>query len=219
MPVPTTGGVIRRRLQKDAVYERLLAAVLDGTLEPGQRLRDHELEGLFGVSRTPVRTALARLERLRVVTPSASRVVRVAEADPSQVPELAEVLAAMLLVGWRRLARGEVRDAHGALVRPAGLSPTEMRHCDEAGRAMAGLSLLVDALVTPEGGLLATTTDSAWVPLRHQLRLAGDAVRSDGVERCVDEVDRALAERDAPRGVHALLDLSGAPLLRERVTA
>jgi len=219
VPVPTTGGVIRRRLQKDAVYERLLAAVLDGTFEPGQRLRDHELEEMFAVSRTPVRTALARLERLRVVTSSTSRVVRVAEADPTQVPELTEVLSAMLLVGWRRLARGEVRDAQGAPLRPTGLSPTEMRHCDEPGRALAGLSLLVDALVTPEGGLLATTTDSAWVPLRHQLRLARGSVRADGVERCVDEVDRALVERDAPRGVRALLDLSVAPLLRPRAAA
>ena len=37
--------------------------ILQGTLEPGQRLRDTELAQQLGVSRTPVREALLRLER------------------------------------------------------------------------------------------------------------------------------------------------------------
>ena len=231
MPVPTTdGAVIRRRLQKDEVYERLLAAVLDGSLPPGGRLRDHELEQRFGVSRTPVRMALTRLERLRVVSSSASRVVRVAEADPALVPQLTEMLAALLLVGWRRtVTEGTARRLRGAPVPgsdddgPVGAgaraeggpsrdsSPGAAG--DELRRAVAGCSVLVDGLVTPHGGLLAATTDLAWVPLQHQLRLCADRVRGAAVDRAVRGVDAALRDRDEEAGAAALLELGAARLL------
>ena len=231
MPVPTTdGAVIRRRLQKDEVYERLLAAVLDGSLPPGGRLRDHELEQRFGVSRTPVRMALTRLERLRVVSSSASRVVRVAEADPALVPQLTEMLAALLLVGWRRtVTEGTARRLRGAPVPGSdddgrvGAGPrTEGGPSrdsspgaagDELRRAVAGCSVLVDGLVTPHGGLLAATTDLAWVPLQHQLRLCADRVRGAAVDRAVRGVDAALRDHDEEAGATALLELGAARLL------
>lgn len=233
MPVPTTdGAVIRRRLQKDEVYERLLAAVLDGSLPPGGRLRDHELEQRFGVSRTPVRMALTRLERLRVVSSSASRVVRVAEADPALVPQLTEMLAALLLVGWRRtvadgaaprrlsgapvpggdddgLTGAAAGSARGGHSRSASTGPLG----DELRRAVTGCSVLVDGLVTPHGGLLAATTDLAWVPLQHQLRLCADRVRGAAVDRAVRGVDAALRDHDEEAGATALLELGAARLL------
>ena len=203
MPVPTTeGAVIRRRLQKDEVYERLLAAVLDGTLPAGSRLRDHELEERLGVSRTPVRMALTRLERLRVVSSSASRVVRVAEPDPSLVPLFAEMLAALLVVGWRRTVASGAPSAGlpGASRSPSG---------DEAQRTIVAWSVLVDGLVTPQGGLLAATTDLAWVPLQHQLRLCGARGRAEAAERAVQRVDAALRRHDEAEGERVLLELGG----------
>lgn len=206
MPVPTTdGAVIRRRLQKDEVYDRLLAAVLDGTLPAGTRLRDHELEQRLGVSRTPVRMALTRLERLRVVSSSASRVVRVAEPDPSLVPLFTEMLAALLVVGWRRtLACGD-----GSAGLPGASRPLPD---DEVQRTIASWSVLVDGLVTPRGGLLAATTDLAWVPLRHQLRLCGAQGWVGAVERAVQRVDAALRRHDEAEGERVLLELGGPPV-------
>ncbi|GAA1466994.1 GntR family transcriptional regulator [Microbacterium thalassium] len=46
----------------DEVYRRLGEAILGGELAPGERLRDHDLAERLGVSRTPVREALQRLE-------------------------------------------------------------------------------------------------------------------------------------------------------------
>jgi GntR family transcriptional regulator, vanillate catabolism transcriptional regulator len=43
--------------------DALRSHILDGTLEPGQKLREAELAARFGVSRTPVREALAAIER------------------------------------------------------------------------------------------------------------------------------------------------------------
>ncbi|BBC36244.1 hypothetical protein SGFS_075380 [Streptomyces graminofaciens] len=46
---------------REAVYAKLHAAVLDGEFGPRERLAEMRLAARFGVSRTPVREALARL--------------------------------------------------------------------------------------------------------------------------------------------------------------
>ena len=43
-------------------YARIRAAIRAGTLPPGLRLTETDLASRFGVSRTPVRQAIARLE-------------------------------------------------------------------------------------------------------------------------------------------------------------
>jgi len=55
----------------DQVYVALRAAIVSAELEPGRRLSENELAELLGVSRTPVREALARLrdERLVAIVP------------------------------------------------------------------------------------------------------------------------------------------------------
>ena len=45
-----------------ALYQRVLDAINDGTLRPGERLIENKLAAAAKVSRTPVREALHRLE-------------------------------------------------------------------------------------------------------------------------------------------------------------
>ncbi|MFP3302638.1 MAG: GntR family transcriptional regulator [Caldivirga sp.] len=51
------------RLLVDKVYEELLNAIIQGKFKPGQVLREDKVASMIGASRTPVREALARLER------------------------------------------------------------------------------------------------------------------------------------------------------------
>jgi len=53
--------ITRERLSAD-VHQELLGRIIRGESAPGQRLRDTELAEELGVSRTPVREALLRLE-------------------------------------------------------------------------------------------------------------------------------------------------------------
>jgi len=54
--------VSRQRFSTD-VHQELLVRIIRGEFVPGQRIRDTELAVELGVSRTPVREALLRLER------------------------------------------------------------------------------------------------------------------------------------------------------------
>lgn len=53
---------IQRTFVRQEAYEKLRHWILDGTFAPGKQLRDKELAEQMGVSRTPIREALLRLE-------------------------------------------------------------------------------------------------------------------------------------------------------------
>ena len=83
MPIPKTTDQPQapRRLLRDVVYDKMFAAIIDGTLEFGERLNDDQLVAWLGVSRTPVREAIAKLAEQALVDIEANRYTRI--VDPS----------------------------------------------------------------------------------------------------------------------------------------
>ncbi len=77
----------------DAAYRSLGEAIVDGRLQPGDRLRDVELAALMGISRTPVREALQRLERIGLVEVAANRYTRVASLTDRARTDMREYAA------------------------------------------------------------------------------------------------------------------------------
>lgn len=71
-----------------AVYAELRKRIVDGELRSGDRLREVELASSLGVSRTPVREALKRLENDGLIAYVSSRGVIVAELTAEQAVEL-----------------------------------------------------------------------------------------------------------------------------------
>ena len=59
----------------DAVYELLRSLILDGRLEPGQRLREVEVSKSLGVSRTQLREAFTRLLSDRLLEKTSTGVI------------------------------------------------------------------------------------------------------------------------------------------------
>jgi DNA-binding GntR family transcriptional regulator len=90
---------------RDQAYVVLRAAIVGAELEPGRRLSENQLAELIGVSRTPVRDALARLrdERLVAIVPQLGTFVTFidedAVADAHFVREALEVGAVKLAAG------------------------------------------------------------------------------------------------------------------------
>src|SRR5829696_386205 len=59
----TGPGKTRKRARPQQVYERLRELIIDGRLAPGARIVETDVAARLGVSRTPVRGALQRLQQ------------------------------------------------------------------------------------------------------------------------------------------------------------
>jgi DNA-binding GntR family transcriptional regulator len=79
----------------DQVHDRLLAAVVDGTLAPGQRLTQDELAEMLGVSRQPVSHALQLLRRRGLFVDAGKRGIAVAPIDAQRISDLYQVREAL----------------------------------------------------------------------------------------------------------------------------
>jgi DNA-binding GntR family transcriptional regulator len=95
MPVPERIEPLERDLLRDRAYETLRDAIVDGTLVPGERLRDAELTRWLGLSRTPVREALARLELDGLVETAPQRYTRVTPLDRRAARDAFPLVAAL----------------------------------------------------------------------------------------------------------------------------
>jgi DNA-binding GntR family transcriptional regulator len=95
MPVRKRTIAPARNLLRDQAYARLRDAILDGTLEPGEQLKDAELSEWLGLSRTPIREALARLEEYGLVETAPNRYTRVAPLTGRDARDAFPVVAAL----------------------------------------------------------------------------------------------------------------------------
>jgi DNA-binding GntR family transcriptional regulator len=102
MPVPRSEPT-EHQLLRDTVRDKIHDAIMDGTLEPGERLNDDELIAWLGVSRTPIREALSQLARSGLIEMAPNRYTRVTTPDPAEVIEALQTLG-VLFGGVVRLA-------------------------------------------------------------------------------------------------------------------
>jgi DNA-binding GntR family transcriptional regulator len=75
----------------DRTYQQMLESIADGTLLPGQRIRQAELADTLGVSRQPVSHALHLLKRQGLVEEFGRKGLRVVPLDPCRVMQLYQV--------------------------------------------------------------------------------------------------------------------------------
>jgi DNA-binding GntR family transcriptional regulator len=95
MPVPEQREAVHRSLLRDRAHAALCDAIVAGTLAPGEQLHDAELCAWLGLSRTPVREALSRLEEEGLVETAPQRFTRVTKLERRAVRDTFPVLAAM----------------------------------------------------------------------------------------------------------------------------
>ncbi|MDX3133223.1 GntR family transcriptional regulator [Streptomyces europaeiscabiei] len=125
----------QRTTTPDGVYRTLRAAILDGTVPPGGQLREAHIAADLGISRSPLREALTKLEEEGLVVKIPFRGAFVVEVSARDVAEIASVrlrvepyaaeLSAEALRGpERRQLMQTVEDLHRATEKndiPAGI--------------------------------------------------------------------------------------------------
>lgn len=212
MPVPLSPGPVAgaRTLLKDLVYDRILAAIKDGTLQPGERLNDAALEEWLGVSRTPIRQALGRLSELGLVVIRANASTHVAGPDPNRIGDALETavtlwqsgvhlvmptaddatIEAVVLLYDVAIEAGERAAVGSTGTRPA----TEAMH--DAARSF---------VVRANRPTLAATLRKAEIELAFQIGQFGAAVNWQHALTTLRAARETVARRDVP-GLVAVLE-------------
>lgn len=73
---------------KDRAYQQIRDWIIDGTLEPGEKLAETALAEAVGISRTPVREAMLRLDEEGLVLLATGKVTQVAPLPLEEAPNL-----------------------------------------------------------------------------------------------------------------------------------
>ena len=94
---------------RERAYEHLKASILSGRFNPGERLAEEHLAKELGISRTPIREALHKLESEGLIKPLASRGFVASQDSKDDIEELFEIRA--VLEGYAlRLICGRITD-------------------------------------------------------------------------------------------------------------
>lgn len=190
---------VGRNLLRDAAYQRLRAAIENGTLEPGAVLRGDDLAERLGLSRAPVRDALGRLAAEGLVESKPQSFTRVTPLVEKDVRDAARVVGAM----------------HDLALRAATLGPEQLDRMRAAGERFAAAVRTGDldaALAADDdlhavpvlacGNAAAAMTIERFTPLiRRAERLLWASAHGERSVRLHDELIAALAARDEPRAL------------------
>jgi len=209
---------------RELVFRKLREAILSGRFQPGQRLRERELVGRMGVSRTPIREALRKLELEGLVTTVPYRGPTVTRPTLDGARELYETRAALegqatALFTQRageeavERLRACIREAERALQRrrPEGILAANNAFHDEMA-AGCGNALLQSLITNLRDRIVLLRVESLSYPGRRSRSIS----EHKGIVRMIERRDaagaRALVEEHimhAWRAARAQLLLQG----------
>lgn len=207
MPLSAKVERIEPQLLRARVYDIVKRWIVDGALAPGERLRDAELAHRLGVSRMPVREALARLADEGFVEVAANRWTRVAPANPDDARRIYPIVWTLETLAIR-LAAAYLGDGAFAKMRKAN---ERLRRAIKEGDAVTASrtdrelhAVYVDATGNPE---LIDILSSLKTRLRRlEIVYFGGSVIA---ERSADEHDQlieALARGNVETAVEMVKD-------------
>jgi DNA-binding GntR family transcriptional regulator len=101
VPIPRQKSTSARTLLSDMLYERLRDTIISGELQPGEHLRESEIEEWAGTSKTPVREALDRLNHEGFTEVLPRRVTRVSVLDDTVFADRLETFGALAVAVCR----------------------------------------------------------------------------------------------------------------------
>ncbi|MFS0728303.1 GntR family transcriptional regulator [Paenibacillus sp. 1P07SE] len=95
MPVPKNFVSPARMSAKERAFSQIQRWIIDGTLQPGEKLVDSELAESLGVSRTPIREAFQLLEVQGLVSTHPGKETKVKEIEKGDIFKMYSTMAAL----------------------------------------------------------------------------------------------------------------------------
>jgi DNA-binding GntR family transcriptional regulator len=95
---------------KEKAFHQIQRWIIDGTLEPGEKLYDAEISEALGVSRTPVREALQLLQTQGFIEMYPGRETRVTTISKEDVTHIYPTLAALHALAAEEAAKAVTAD-------------------------------------------------------------------------------------------------------------
>jgi DNA-binding GntR family transcriptional regulator len=214
------GMAIRELVRSGNTVESLTRAIADdivsGVLRPGDRLDENSLAGRYGVSRTPVREALARLNAMGLVDRQPNRGTIVTTLSDEHLISMFEAMAELEAICARLAAqrmtsaeRNQLDAVHQAAARLVHLSAED----EYALHNVDFHTRLYDGAHSPHLRELVSLTRSRLAPFRRaQFRIAGRLAKSwdehDVIVTAILRGDAAAAEAAARSHVSTVSDAS-----------
>jgi DNA-binding GntR family transcriptional regulator len=196
MSVVKSLAPVQRTLLRDLAYRAIRDAIVREELAPGAAVRDADLAERLGLSRAPVRAALARLGEEGLVVAKPQSHTRVTPVTADDVRDAAVVVRAMHELATR-LAVPRVGDGHLRVMARANHRFAKAVAARDVDAALAADDELHDVLVSLCANEAARATIERYTPLIRRLerRLFSEATGLRSVrlhERLID----ACARRD-----------------------
>ena len=118
-----------RRLSKDNTYSVLKQKIIDSELEPDQPVNEEGLAALLGVSRTPLREAIQRLEQEDFLVRQPNGRLRVAPLSLTEVEEVFQIRSML----EAHIARSAARNATPGDIQRLTLILDRLKHSFQTG--------------------------------------------------------------------------------------
>lgn len=188
---------VRRTLLRDTAHQVIRDAIVRGDLAPGSVVRDADLADQLGLSRAPVRDALARLADEGLIETKPQSHTRVTPLHPRDVRDAAAVVRAMHELA-ARTGVARLTDADCAEMAAANARFAAAAGAGDVDAALRADDELHDALVRACGNRAVAATIARYTPLIRRLERIrfghGAGHRSAGLH---DRLIQACRARDA----------------------
>lgn len=124
---------IDRNSLSDRVYYHIKDLILSGELRPGEKVSEEKIATRFGVSRTPIREALKRLEEYGLVRIKPRAYAEVVSLQPDEAEDVSNVRAALEVLAVELLAERGTEDDFDAIANLADQCDERLAADDIAG--------------------------------------------------------------------------------------
>jgi DNA-binding GntR family transcriptional regulator len=192
---------VRRTLLRDTAYEAIRDAIVRGEFPPGMVVSNAALAGQLGLSRAPVRDALARLAGEGLVETKPQSYTRVTQLVPKEVRDAAAVVRALHELATRA-AVPLLTARHIETMRAANVRFGAATRSGDADAAMASDDELHAVLVGACGNRAVAATIERYTPVIRRLeRRQFSTARAQLSVQRHDDLIGACAVADVGRAI------------------